>query len=312
MKNVVVIGGGTGLSTILRGLRDYPLDLTAIVTMTDDGSSTGRLRKDFDILPPGDIRKCIAALSNNESLLIELFEHRFKKGIGLRGHKFGNLWISALKEMSGSFEVAVEETSRLLAVRGQVLPSTLQNVHLKAIFTDGKTISGETKIVKYGYAHKIKKITLSKQVKANKKAVEAIKKADLILVGPGSLYTSILPNFLLKEIKETFNNVKVPKIYIGNVSTERGETDGFGLREHCRVLKSYGVEFNNTISNKKYFSEGSGDGFVSPVMINCDKCQGCRRFEADLVNKENPLYHDTEKLASFVWRTLKGHNLTRS
>ena len=312
MKKIVVIGGGTGLSTILRGLKDYPLDLTAIVTMTDDGSSSGKLRKDLKILPPGDIRKCIAALSDNEDMLIDLFEYRFKKGEGFVGHKFGNLWISALEEMTGSFEKAVEETSRLLAVRGRVLPSTLEDVHLKAEFKNGKTVSGETKIVSYGYRHKIEKIFLSKEAKSNDKAVDALKKADYIIVGPGSLYTSILPNFLLKEILETYNASSAPRVYICNVSTERGETDGFGVKEHCGVLKKYGVKLDYAVINTTPFPPGSGDGFVNPVMKNYARFKPCKVLEADLISSGNPLYHDSSKLAAFIWRQITGRKLKRT
>lgn len=300
MKKIVTIGGGSGLSTLLRGLRDYPAEITAIVTMTDDGASTGRLRRDLKILPPGDIRKCLAALSEDESLLIDLFQYRFNKGLGLSGHSLGNLLISALKDMTGSFEMAVEGISRLLSINGKVLPASLTDVHLTAEFEDGRRITGESKITQYGYKKKIKKIDLTKKIKANPKAIAAISDADLILIGPGSLYTSILPNFLVDEIRKANQDSNAVRVYIANVSTERGETDSFSLEDHLRELEEYGSTFDYVLANSKTFPEKSGDGFVSPVRVHN---QGDRRYVfADLIHEEDPLLHDSEKLGQAVWR----------
>lgn len=311
MKKIVVIGGGTGLSTLLRSIKDYPLDITAVVTMTDDGASTGRLRKDLKILPPGDIRKCIAALSSNEGFLLDLFQYRFPRGLGLKGHSFGNLWITALKEMTGNFETAIEETSRILAIKGAVLPSTLEDVDIIAEFDDRKRIKGESKIVRYGYQHQIKKIHLSKKAEANPKAIDAIKKADYIFIGPGSLYTSIIPNFLLDKIKDAVRQSEAPKAYISNVSTERGETDNLGLHGHCQILHENGVYPDAVIFNNRYFPPGAGDGYISPVLLDCLLCMKCNVIEVDLLNNENPLYHDEEKLGTALYKLISGRKIKR-
>lgn len=299
MKKIVAIGGGTGLSTLLRGIRTYPADITAVVTMTDDGASSGSLRKDLGILPPGDIRKCIAALSEDESLLIDLFQYRFKRGIGLKGHSLGNILIGALKEMTGSFETAVEGTSRLLKINGKVFPASLSDVHLIAEFENGKVIEGESKITKYGYANKIKKINLTKKIKANPKVLNAIEQADLILIGPGSFYTSIIPNFLIGEILKTYQQSNAIKVFICNVSTERGETEGFTVEDHLDVLSDHGIEVDKVLINSNIFKDNSGDGFLNPVLAkgNCDKY-----VFTNLVDVKNMLYHDETKLSNEIWK----------
>jgi uncharacterized cofD-like protein len=302
MKNIVVIGGGTGLSTLLRGLKEYPLNISAIVTMTDDGASTGRLRREVGILPPGDIRKCIAALAKNESDLLDLFNYRFKSGFGIAGHSMGNLFLTALRDMSGSFEGAVEKASDILNIKGRVLPATLMDVHLGAEFIDGAKVMGEVKITQYGYGVRIKKIFLSKEAEANPKAVEAINRADYILAGPGSLYTSVIPNFLHKELKTAFQKSKARKIYICNVSTERGETDKFKMSDHVNEIKKYDVSFDDIIANSKMFPKGSGDGYVDPVVVDME---GENIHTAELSDNENPLYHDSKKLAKEITKILE-------
>lgn len=299
MKKIVAIGGGSGLSTLLRGLRDYPLEITAIVTMTDDGASSGLLRKDFGILPPGDIRKCIAALSEDETLLVNLFQYRFKKGFGLKGHSLGNLLIGALKEITGSFEAAVGEISDILKIKGTVLPASLSDIHLVAKFEDGREIQGESKITKYGYKHKITKIKLNKAAKANKKALEAISAADVILVGPGSTFTSVLPNFLIRALLKEYNASEALKIYIGNISTERGETENFPLSEHMQIFENYGIFFDQILANSKLFPKNSGDGFLTPVLIDVPGV-----IKANLIDERNLLYHDPEKLATVLWKII--------
>ncbi len=297
MKNVVVIGGGTGLSTLLRGLKKYPFKISAIVTMTDDGASTGRLRREAGMLPPGDVRKCIAALAENESDLLDLFNYRFKRGFGITGHSMGNLFLTALKDTSGSFEGAISKASTLLNIKGEVIPATLEDVYLGAKFEDGAKMIGEYKITKYGYGMKIDNIFLSKEAKSNPKAIKAIKNADILLVGPGSLYTSIIPNFLHKEIKEEFKKSKAKKTYICNVSTERGETEKFKASDHIKTLSNYDICFDQVILNSKMFAKGSGDGFVEPVEIDITE----NVITADISNDENPLYHDSEKLAKVIF-----------
>lgn len=304
MKKVVVIGGGTGLSTLLRGLRDYPIDITAVVTMTDDGASSGRLRKDFKLLPPGDVRKCIAALSENETSLIELFEYRFKGGLGLGGHSLGNLLITAMRDLTGTFELAIEEVSSLLNIKGRVLPSTLDDVNLVAEFDDGKTIIGESKITEYGYSHKIKMMSLTKAAKTNPRALVAIKEADLVVIGPGSLYTSIIPNFLQQGIQQTLKESKAFVLYVCNVSTERGETTGFTASDHLSELKKYGVSVNAVLANNQIFTEGSGDGHIAPVKLDYGRNPELTWILADTVDKANPLYHDSSKLAEVVKKLL--------
>lgn len=297
MKKIVAIGGGSGLSTLLRGIRDYPAQITAIVTMTDDGASSGLLRKDLGILPPGDIRKCIAALSEEETLLLNLFQYRFRKGIGLKGHNLGNLLIGAMKDMTGSFESAIEEISDILNIKGQVLPASLTDVHLGAEFENGHRLVGESKITRYGYKNKIKKVYLTKAIKANPKVIEAIKEADLILVGPGSLYTSILPNFLIKDLLKAYLDSKATKIFISNVSTERGETENLGLNAHLEILRKYSVSFDQILANSVKFKEMSGDGYVCPVEIDVEGV-----IKVPVVDNEEPLFHDAQKLGKEVWK----------
>ena len=297
MKKVVAIGGGTGLATLLRGLKKYPVEISAIVTMTDDGASTGRLRREMGVLPPGDIRKCIAALAENESELLDLFNYRFKKGFGIAGHSMGNLFLTALKDTTGSFEGAIEKASELLNIKGRVIPATLEDVHLGAEFDDGSRVMGEHKITQYGYGIKIKNVFLSKDAKSNPRAVSAIKNADIILVGPGSLYTSVIPNFLHPEICQALKKSKAKKIYICNVSTERGETEKFKVSDHLSSLSDVGINFDITLANSKMFPKGSGDGFVDPVEIDTFK----NIVSSELSDSENPLYHDPDKLAKAVF-----------
>ena len=304
MKKVVVIGGGSGLATLLRGLRDYPIDITAIVTMTDDGASSGRLRRDFKLLPPGDIRKCIAALSENETTLTELFQYRFKGGFGLGGHSLGNLLITAMKELTGNFELAIEEVSKLLNIKGRVLPATLDDVDLVATFVGGKKVVGESNITKYGYKHKIERLGLTKKARTNPRALAAVNSADLIIVGPGSLYTSIIPNFLQKKMCKTLKDSGAYKLYICNVSTERGETTGFSVSNHISELSEYDIQIDAVLVNNHIFPKGVGDGFVAPVKIDSDFAKGLIGFTSDIVDPTNPLYHDSEKLATAVWKIL--------
>lgn len=304
MKNVTVIGGGTGLATLLRGLKEYPLNISAIVTMTDDGASTGRLRRETGILPPGDIRKCLAALSENETEILNLFNYRFKKGFGISGHSLGNLFLTALAEETGSFEKAVEKASDILNIKGRVIPATLEDVHLGAHFEDGMKVVGEHKITQYGYGTKIAEMFLSKEVSSNKKAIQAIKEAQVIAVGPGSLFTSIIPNFLHLEILSEFNKSKALKIYICNVSTERGETEKFSCSDHLEALKRHGVEFDLVLANSRMFREGSGDGFVDPVKVDITK----NIVTAPLSSRDNPLYHESTKLAKVFFGIIEKEN----
>lgn len=297
MKNIVVIGGGSGLATLLRGIKKYPYNITAIVTMTDDGASTGRLRREVGVLPPGDIRKCIAALAKNESDVLDLFNYRFKKGLGIAGHSMGNLFLTALADQAGGFEEAIQKASDILNIKGRVVPATLEDVHLGAEFKDGMRIMGEVKITQYGYKMPIKSLFLSKDAHSNPRAVEAIRKADTIIVGPGSLFTSIFPNFLHTEIKKAFVLSKAQKIFVCNVSTERGETDDYKLSDHLRELEKYIGRVDTVLVNNKLFAKGSGDGYAAPVEI--DVANG-NIVASDIAASDNPIYHDSQKLAKTI------------
>jgi len=232
---IVVVGGGTGLSTLLRGLKDYSANITAIVTVADDGGSSGRLRREIGVLPPGDIRNCLAALADEEKLMTELFQYRFRAGDGLSGHSFGNLFLTAMSEITGDLEQAIAASSRVLAIRGQVLPATLSDVRLWAELSDGRQIEGESKITdaKGTIVH----IGCTPaNPPALPKAVKAIQEADYIVIGPGSLYTSIIPNLLVPEITDAIAARDVPRIYICNIMTQEGETQGYSVGDHIRAI----------------------------------------------------------------------------
>ena len=242
---IVAIGGGTGLSTILKGLKTITNNLTAVVTVGDDGGSSGRLRDEFGVLPPGDIRNCIAALGDEDALINELFQYRFKKGTGLEGHSFGNLFLSVLSEITGDMFSAVKESSKVLAIRGKVLPSTLDDMRLSAELEDGRIIQGESNIPEAG--GKIKRLFCEpKNPKALKEVIEALKDADIILMGPGSLYTSVVPNLLIDEISKTISKSKAHKAYICNVMTQPGETDDYTVSDHVKTILSH-AKYDNII-----------------------------------------------------------------
>jgi len=232
---VVVIGGGTGLSTLLRGLKEYSANITAIVTVADDGGSSGRLRREMGVLPPGDIRNCIVALADEERLLTELFQYRFTAGDGLTGHSFGNLFLTAMCEIEGDLEQAIAASSKVLAIRGQVLPATLTDVNLWAKLADGRRIHGESSITEA----KGKIVTIGcipPHPPALPKAIQAILEADFIIIGPGSLYTSVIPNLLVPEIAAAIASQNVPRIYVCNIMTQPGETDGYSVSDHIKAI----------------------------------------------------------------------------
>ncbi|MFC5558688.1 uridine diphosphate-N-acetylglucosamine-binding protein YvcK [Ureibacillus thermophilus] len=245
--NIVVIGGGTGLSTILRGLKLYPFHITAIVTVTDDGGSSGRLRDDYDIPPPGDIRNVIAALSDTEPLLEQLFQYRFANSQELGGHSMGNLMLTALTDITGDFFSAIIEMSRVLKVHGKVIPSANAKVNLHAELLDGEIVKGESKIPLSNKP--IKRVFLvPDDVKPLPEAINAINHADVILIGPGSLYTSIIPNLLVKEIGETIIQSKAKKIYVCNLMTQQGETNQYQAVDHVKAIYEHvGTPFLDAI-----------------------------------------------------------------
>jgi uncharacterized cofD-like protein len=232
-ETLVALGGGTGLSTMLRGLKEYTSNITAIVTMADDGGSSGMLRKE-GMLPPGDLRNCIAALAETETLMEELFQHRFS-GLGeLKGHSLGNLIVAAMFEKTGDFQSAVENTSRVLAVRGRVLPSTLDDVRLGAVLKSGEEVIGQSQI---NTCENIERVFLMPEnPRALPGVIEAIRAAEIIILGPGSLFTSILPNLLVPEIAAAIKESRAPKIYVCNVMTQPGETGGYNATDHVRAL----------------------------------------------------------------------------
>lgn len=235
---IVAVGGGTGLSMLLKGIKHITNNVTAVVTVGDDGGSSGRLREEMGVLPPGDIRNCIAALADDEDLVTKLFQYRFKTGEGLEGHSFGNLFLTALCSITGDMVRAVKESSNVLSIRGRVLPSTLDDMKLAAEMEDGRIIHGESNIPE---AHgKIKRLfTEPQNCKALDDVIDAIRNAELIILGPGSLYTSVIPNLLIKEISNEIANSNAKKIYVCNIMTQPGETDGYSVSDHVNALMKH-------------------------------------------------------------------------
>ena len=232
---IVAIGGGTGLSTMLKGIKKITNNVTAVVTVGDDGGSSGKLREELGVLPPGDIRSCIAALADDEDMVAKLFQYRFKDCAGLSGHSFGNLFLTAMCAVTGDMVRAVMESSKVLSIRGRVLPSTLDDMRLVAEMQDGTIIRGESNIPESG--KKIKKLfSEPRNCKALEEVIWAINEADLIILGPGSLYTSVVPNLLIKDIAKAVNDSKAKKIYVCNIMTQPGETDGFTVSDHIKTL----------------------------------------------------------------------------
>ena len=304
---VVAIGGGTGLSTILEGFKKITSNITVVVTVADEGGSSGRLREEFGILPPGDIRNCLVSLAEAPQLMRDLFQYRFREGNGIKGHSFGNLFITALTEVLGSFQEAVEESSKVLAIRGAVVPSSLERIRLKAEYSDGSTAEGEDKIPQGGKS--IKRVyLLPEDVKANPQALQAIEKAEIIILGPGSLFTSVLPNLLIKEMADLIVHQQALKIYICNVMTQYGETDGFTAADHVDVLISHTSKniLNCCLVNcgrlepkllVKYAQEKS-----FPVIPDTKRLRmmGINVFEEDVVSRTNYLRHDPQKIAKKI------------
>ncbi|MFH1486362.1 MAG: gluconeogenesis factor YvcK family protein [Chloroflexota bacterium] len=295
---IVAIGGGTGLSTLLRGLRELSGNLTAIVTVADDGGSSGRLRRELGVLPPGDFRNCIAALADVEPLMTRLLQYRFGEGSALEGHSFGNLFIVAMSGVTGSFEQAVRESSRVLAVRGQILPSTLSNVVLSASMDGEVTVRGESSITHSG--NRIRQVYLDPpDAPAYPDAVKAIMEADLIVLGPGSLYTSILPNLLVEGIRKAIAASPAVKVYVCNVATQKGETDNFSVADHVDALHRHigsGL-FQYVLANNST-SKLPKEWGVTPVALDWLPVDGVQMVAADVVSKDNRLRHDRRKLGA--------------
>jgi len=305
---IVTVGGGTGLSVLLTGLKEYTSNNTAIVTVADDGGSSGRLRQQFDILPPGDIRNCLVALADAPTLMQDLFQFRFETNSELSGHSFGNLFITVMTRLTGDFEKAIKETSKVLALRGQVIPSTLNNVVLLAQHKDGTTTVGEDKIPKTHIP--IHKVSLEPaQPQATPDAVKAIEEAQMIILGPGSLYTSIIPNLLIKELHEAIVASGAIKVYVCNVMTQPGETDGYSASDHVKALVSHS---HPRILDYCIVNTGEIPGEIlqryaqqnSYLVINDRKKvenMGYRVVEDDFaIVKEDVIRHDPVKLAKII------------
>ncbi|HUW09616.1 MAG TPA: gluconeogenesis factor YvcK family protein [Anaerolineae bacterium] len=303
---VVALGGGTGLSVLLRGMKEYTDHLTAIVTVADDGGSSGRLRQELGVLPPGDFRNCIVALSDAEGLTSRLFQYRFGEGMGLNGHSFGNLFIVAMAEVTGSFEQALVESSRVLAVRGQVLPSTLQNVTLCADLREEQAgeeggwrrVEGESSITQQLGA--IERVFLEpEEVPAYPEAVKAILEADLIVAGPGSLYTSVLPNLLVPDVTRAIRASRALKVYVCNVATQSGETDGYGVEDHMRAIREHVGQplFDTVLANDRFLGPVAAPSGAQWVRLPEEDKSGYRLVTADLVDEDLPWRHDSGKLA---------------
>ncbi len=301
---IVTIGGGHGLATLLRGLKEHTSNLTAVVTVADDGGSSGRLRESHGILPPGDIRNCLAALSNDEALLTQLFQYRFSGAPDLEGHSFGNLFITALADITGSFEDAVVESGRVLSVNGRVLPSTLHDVKLVASMelphsVNEVRVEGESKIPEM--AGKVRRVWLEPDdTPAFPPVIKAILNADMIVVGPGSLYTSLLPNLLVKDLLSAIRISKASKIYVSNIATQAGETDAYTCYDHVRVLEEHVGEdlFDVILCNDNY----SGEMNPLSQWVRADEktLSDSRSYCADLIDDGHPWRHDSQKLAQIV------------
>ena len=301
---ITVVGGGTGLSTLLRGMKYITNNCTAVVTSADDGGSSGRLRKELGIIPPGDLRNCLTALADREPLMERLMQYRFKGDSPLAGHCFGNLFIAAMAEAEGGMEEGLNATSQILKVRGRVIPSTLEDIQLQAEMSDGTSVSGESKIPEA--RKRIKKMLMKPaNASASKGAVDAILKSDVLIFGPGSLYTSVIPNLLVEEIREAILKSDAVKIYVCNVMTQPGETDGYGAFEHVRALIDHmGHQFLDyvivndqkitTEQLKQYYAEGS-----MPVTPDVEKIRklGITVVPASLISKDDLVRHEPRKLA---------------
>ena len=312
---VVVIGGGTGLSTMLRGLKQYTSHITAIVTVGDDGGGSGKLREDLGMLPPGDIRNCILALADTEPLMEDLLQYRFTEG-SLKGQCFGNLFLAAMAGISENFEDAVQKMSSVLAVKGKVLPVTLDDMKLVAELENGEIIEGESKIPSEVIVRntRIKKIAIKPiDAKPLEEAIKAINNADVIIMGPGSLYTSIIPNLLVKGIPEAICKSPAKKVYISNVMTQPGETDGFKVFNHLKVLMDYGVAENidYVIANNGIIPPDIKEKYAKEnaelVVLDYENISNLNVnvIEADLIKiTKRYVKHNAEKLAELIMKNI--------
>jgi len=312
---IVAIGGGTGLSTILKGLKNITNNITAVVTVGDDGGSSGRLREEMGVLPPGDIRNCIAALAHEENLVTELFQYRFQTGHGLEGHSFGNLFLTALCSITGNMVSAIKESSKVLSIRGQVLPSTLDDMKLYAELEDGRIVYGESNIPEAG--GKIKRLGATPDnLKALDDVIYAIEEADIILMGPGSLYTSVIPNLLIDEITEALSRSNAKKMYVCNIMTQPGETDNYSACDHVQAILNHSKHKNilDTVLVNDRLPQNLAEKYEAagsfPVTSDIEKIRNLglnvlvRRLTEE--NKQGYVRHSARRIARIIHEWYKG------
>jgi len=304
---VTVIGGGSGRFTLLEGLKKLPVEINAIVTMTDSGGSSGKLRTELGVLPPGDVRQCLVALSNSPKLMLDLFNYRFENGSSLSGHNFGNLFLTALEKTTGDFEKAIDEAGRMLDITGNVIPVTLDNAELCAELADGSIIEGETNIdIPNGKRAKIKRVFLRPDAKASAKAIKAVQNSDLIVIGPGDLYTSIIPNLLVSGMAKAICASKARKVFILPLATKRGETDGFSGCDFVKEIEKYsGCKMDAVVVNSTAFSKDTQAKYAkecaSQVAAKASDFAGYDFVSCDLLSNVNCLArHDANKIATTV------------
>ncbi len=307
--NVTVVGGGTGLSVLLRGIKVVTRNATAVVTVADDGGSSGRLREEFNVIPPGDLRNCLVALADTEPMMEKLFQYRFTGNSGLAGHSFGNLFITAMTEVTGDIEQALKESSRVLAVKGRVFPATTSKVRLSATMEDGTIVDGESQIP---LVHKkIKRVHIfPHHVEAVPSALKAIENAEIIVLGPGSLYTSVIPNLLVDDIALAIRKSNAIKIYICNVMTQPGETDNYTASMHLKALIEHGGNdiVDYVLVNNKEISVEMQDFYAQkgqyPVIVDEEAIEqlGIKYFKADIIDDSEMIHHDSLKLAHNVMK----------
>lgn len=327
---IVALGGGTGLSTVLRGLKEHvarrkndrtphPIaDLAAVVTVTDDGGSSGRLRRDYRVLPPGDIRNCMVALSKDETLLGKLFQYRFPGGKGLAGHSFGNLFLTALTNVTGDFPEAVRVSSQVLAIRGRIFPSTAQNITLEAELEDGTIVKGETNISRS--RKRIERVRLCpRRARPLAEVLQALRQADLILVGPGSLYTSLIPNLLIDEVVDVITHSRARCVYIANLMTQPGETQHYSVADHVQAIYQHTRRriFDSVVLNRtavppgllrRYRAQGS-----EPVRASLQELHqmGLNVITGDLLRLDGVVRHNQEKLTRLLLDRFVMHRAAR-
>lgn len=316
---IVTIGGGHGLSHLIFGLKEYTSNITAIVTVADSGGSSGRLREEFNIVAPGDIRNCLVALADAPALMGELFQFRFSKDSELKGHNFGNLFLTAMVQVTGGdFEQAVRETSKVLAIRGKVVPSTVSNIHLVAEYMDGSRTEGEARIP--NPHSKVRRLSLTDtDAHPTKEAIEAIEEADVIILGPGSLYTSVIPNLIIKGVSEAIARSQAFKIYVCNVMTQHGETDGYSASDHVKAIIDHANRevmdaclINNAQAPaealERYREEESYP--VEPDVENIRR-MGYKVVATDLLGITDYVRHDSKKLNKALIQLIETHRVIR-